>query len=173
MTVRDAQTQEASSKFVLSPTALEEMQNALGHPVVTNAAKIGDMEQSAATARRIYDYRRQRDAMFGDHAVLFGEPAWDILLDLYHCELNGRSVSVSDGCVAGSKSVSAGMRHIKALTSRGLVKRVPDLSDGRRSWLNLTEHGQNMMQQLMNQMMSHQIQEPSSSATPERWTQNP
>src|SRR5438067_13561168 len=40
--------------------------------------------------------RRQREKIFGDE--LFGEPAWDILLELFSAELAQRKLSVSGAC---------------------------------------------------------------------------
>ena len=54
-----------------------------------------ETEAISRTAKRVYDMRRRRDALFGDAAAAFGEPSWDILLDLFHREATGLRVAVS------------------------------------------------------------------------------
>ena len=44
---------------------------------------------NAARARKIYEDRRSRPSIFGNEE-LFGEPAWDILLDLYIAHVEGK-----------------------------------------------------------------------------------
>src|ERR1700712_4343686 len=46
-------------------------------------------DTSVASAVEIYRFRRRRDAAFGADADLFGEPAWDILLDLLKADAHG------------------------------------------------------------------------------------
>ena len=48
-------------------------------------------------ARAAYATRRRRSTIFGD-SELFGEPAWDILLDLYIAHVEDTPVSVSSCC---------------------------------------------------------------------------
>lgn len=50
-----------------------------------------------ALARQAYALRRKRAAIFGN-PELFGEPAWDILLDLYIAHAEAKPVSVSSAC---------------------------------------------------------------------------
>ena len=49
-------------------------------------------------ARQTYDDRRRRTKIFRSEE-LFGEPAWDILLDLYIAHADGKPVSVSSACI--------------------------------------------------------------------------
>lgn len=107
----------------------------------------------AAYAEMTYNRRRARDHAFGDDAVIFGEPTWDILLDLYHREYGGEAVAVSAACVAGCRSVSAAMRHIERLEERDLLVRSPDLTDARRSWVSLTPRGRSVMDGLIDRLI--------------------
>ncbi|MBB4859950.1 DNA-binding MarR family transcriptional regulator [Novosphingobium chloroacetimidivorans] len=89
-------------------------------------------------AEGIYRCRRQRDRLFGP---IFGEPAWDILLDLFVMEAKGMGVPVSSACVASGTSHSTALRQIDELVRCGLVERIRDIHDRRRTYLRLSEQG--------------------------------
>src|SRR3546814_1454123 len=62
---------------------------------------------------------------------LFGEPAWDMLLDLYAAALEGRRLSVSSSCLAAGVPPTTALRWQRLLVERELVERVPDLEDNK------------------------------------------
>lgn len=76
---------------------------------------------------------------------LLGDPAWDMLLELFHAELGGRPVTSSVLSKAARVSVSTGQRWIKALVSRGLCNEVNDPSDSERLFIRLSEKGSEAM----------------------------
>lgn len=89
-------------------------------------------------AKEILRSRRQREKSFG--ADLFGEPAWDILLELYAAESTQKRLSVSGACYASAVPYTTGLRWVLKLEKDGWIKRVSDPFDGRRCWVELTEH---------------------------------
>lgn len=91
----------------------------------------------AARAERIYRLRRRRDVLFGQ-ANLFGEPAYDILLDIFVAEARGCAVSVSSACIAAAVPPTTALRHISKLVKKGLLARIPDSADRRRAYVELT-----------------------------------
>ena len=91
-------------------------------------------------AKRTYDKRRQRDAIFND-PDLFGEPAWDILLDLMHAEHKGKRVSITSACIGSAVPSTTALRWIKILESKGLIERFIDERDGRRNFIRLSDTG--------------------------------
>ena len=93
-----------------------------------------------ATARHAYWLRRQRTQIFGS-AELFGEPAWDILLDLYIAHAEGKPVSVSSACIGSASPATTGLRWLAVLTEHGLIAREADANDHRRIMVQLTECG--------------------------------
>lgn len=90
-------------------------------------------------AREAYGARRRRASFFrGD---LFGEPAWDMLLDLYaHTKLRTK-ISVSSVCIGSGAPMATALRYVALLTREGLIHRENDERDARRSWLTLTPKG--------------------------------
>ena len=87
-------------------------------------------------ARSEYSSRRIRSEIFD--AELFGEPAWDILLDLYISGMTGRRVTISDACIAACVPATTGLRHVSNPCKAGLLHRESDHTDGRRHFLRLT-----------------------------------
>lgn len=71
-------------------------------------------------------------------ADLFGEPAWDMLLDLYAATLEFKKVSVSSLCIASAVPSTTALRWIGTLTEAGLLEREKDIHDGRRNFVKLT-----------------------------------
>jgi hypothetical protein len=90
----------------------------------------------AALARGYLRHRRERERMLPD---LFADPAWDILVDLFASAMERRPVSVSSACVAAAVPPTTGLRWIGTLESRGLIFRVADPDDHRRTYLQLSE----------------------------------
>lgn len=91
-------------------------------------------------ARKIYALRRKRAAFFGN-PDLFGEPAWDILLDLYIAQGEGKQVSVSSACIGSAAPATTGLRWLSVLADQGLVVRENDPEDHRRVLVRLTGAG--------------------------------
>ncbi|HEX8643743.1 MAG TPA: winged helix DNA-binding protein [Allosphingosinicella sp.] len=92
---------------------------------------------SAATVRHLIALRRLRGEYLPTQ--LFADPAWDMLLDLYVAQLEGRRVSVSSLCVASQVPATTALRWIKVLEERQLIVRHADPEDGRRVFLMITD----------------------------------
>ena len=98
-----------------------------------------DAIRLAEFARCLYESRRLRDGLFPPR--LFGEPAWDILLDLFAAETEGEPVDVSSACVAAAVPQTTALRYVSRLEAIGLVRRAAVATDRRRSKLHLTAVG--------------------------------
>jgi len=91
--------------------------------------------------------RRRRDTLFGSD--LFGEPAWDILLDLYVAEQSGRMLALSTvGALAGVPQTTA-FRWMSQLLERGYIMRRADPNDARRGFIHLSPTGQTLLEKLL------------------------
>lgn len=82
-------------------------------------------------------------------AGLFGDPAWEIVLDLFVCRAEGRRISVSAACVGVSASSATALRYIGLLHRNGLVSRTPDPNDGRRFYVDLTARGMAVVEEVL------------------------
>jgi DNA-binding MarR family transcriptional regulator len=87
-------------------------------------------------ARMLVADRRRRDRVFAEYDI-FGEPGWDILLDLYAAHSERRDVSVSSACIAAAVPPTTALRWIQMLTEKALLTRQPDPFDRRRVHLRL------------------------------------
>lgn len=86
-------------------------------------------------ARRLIAERRQRERLLGSE--FFGEPAWDMLLDLFAAHVEGKQISVSSLCIASAVPPTTALRWISSLTQKGVLIRRRDPSDGRRMLIEL------------------------------------
>lgn len=94
----------------------------------------------AACAKLMLGTRALRVTQFGPiAAVLFGEAAYDMLLDLYVQHVTASPPSVSSVCMATSAPATTALRHLRVLEEYGLIVRIPDPDDGRRTYIHLTD----------------------------------
>lgn len=94
-------------------------------------------------AQDLYRERRRRSEFFPDD--LFGEPAWDTLLDLYIAEKKNERVCVTSACLGAQVPCATGLRWLRQLEQQGLVEREADKADGRRKFVRISERGYRMM----------------------------
>ncbi len=92
---------------------------------------------TAARIRELIKLRRLRDQHFPPD--LFADPAWDILLDLYAANLEGKSVSVSSLCIAAAVPPTTALRWITTMTEHGALVRKQDPQDARRVFIGLSQ----------------------------------
>ncbi|MCT2400175.1 winged helix DNA-binding protein [Novosphingobium mangrovi (ex Huang et al. 2023)] len=85
-----------------------------------------------------YNMRRQREKIFED-CQLFGEPTWDILLDLFIAELKNTRMQTTSVCIGAQVPQTTALRWIALLEREGLVHRYKDRNDSRRVYIQLTE----------------------------------
>jgi len=133
--------------FLPKPVMPEELIDA-----IRRAMSRATVEQAPArqlsrgeAAQLLLKVRKKRDSIFG--ADLFEDPAWNIMLDLYSSTLHGRTVTVSDLCVASGTSATTALRRLGTLVDLGLIKRIADSSDRRRVLVVQTELGRQAMDQ--------------------------
>lgn len=91
-------------------------------------------------ARQAYEDRRRRTKIFRSEE-LFGEPAWDILLDLFIAAKERRRVSVTSSCIGSAVPSTTALRWIAILEKQGLLVREADLGDARRVYVKLSARG--------------------------------
>jgi hypothetical protein len=130
-----------SSELKIIVKALESFEERIA--TIKRQAADANAERSNALieARRHYKSRRMRDNIFG-MPDLFGEPAWDMLVDLFIAGEEGKKISVSSLCVASAVPMTTALRWIAILESRALIERTADALDARRWYLSLAAEAQ-------------------------------
>lgn len=95
-----------------------------------------DRDLALTNARRTARRRLLRRHIVGSMKYL-GEPAWDMLIDLFiqHCE--EKKTSTGDLCVSSELPLSTALRLVQRMCDDGLIQKVADTSDGRRQIVEL------------------------------------
>lgn len=93
----------------------------------------------AYSAKRIYHDRRERRKYMPPD--LLGEPAWDMLLDLFVQRTRMNRVSIKSVCMASGAPPTTALRWISLLNKYGYIRRVVCPYDRRVTWLELTDSG--------------------------------
>lgn len=104
--------------------------------------------ESLKLAVALYGLRRKRD-FAGARRGLFGEPGWDILLDLYIADRRRTEVQVSSVCLDAGVPSTTILRWIARLEQEGLIYRIADNADARRRYVRLTAEGHEMMRNIL------------------------
>jgi predicted transcriptional regulator len=108
--------------------------------VPLDGADVATLAATARLRRRVSQMVKSQTAkrtLFG--AETAAGPSWNMLLDLYDKALDGRPVSVTSVCVASGVPATTALRRLEDLLASGLVRRVKDEKDGRRSMVELTD----------------------------------
>lgn len=87
--------------------------------------------------RQIIANRQSRSRFFDP--ALFGDPAWDMLLDLTAAHCEGARVSVTSLCIAAAVPATTALRWITQMVESGIFVRVPDPADKRRAFIALSD----------------------------------
>ena len=118
------------------------------------AALLPLSEHLGVFARHLFNERRLRDRAFDSR--LFGEPGWDILLDLFASDSEEKPVSASSAALAASVPATSGLRYLARLEKTGLIARTPGRH--RRSVIiGLTQEGRERMAAILTDMLSSHV----------------
>lgn len=104
---------------------------------------------SSIGAETLYRARRLRDATFPGAELIFGEPGWDILLDLHSARVRGETVSLSSACLGARAPLTTGRRWLSMLEQLGLVERLSHPFDGRSQIVTLTDGATAIMERYL------------------------
>jgi DNA repair protein RadC len=95
-----------------------------------------DRGLALANAEALVRRRLLRQQLIGA-PELFGDAAWEMLVDLFIHECRGKDLSISSLCLAVSIPMSSALRLAQKLCDAGILRRIPDPIDGRRSIMKL------------------------------------
>ncbi|NUQ18924.1 MAG: winged helix DNA-binding protein [Sphingomonas sp.] len=109
-------------------------------------------EVSAERIRGILASRRRREKIFG--AGVFGEPGWDILLEVYARKLEGTRATVTEACVATGVAYTTALAWVRRLEREGLITRTADTEDLRRVFVNMSPKATTAMERYFSEMLS-------------------
>ena len=104
-------------------------------------------------AKTLYQMRRLRGRHFDES--LFGEPAWDIILDLFVEKLSGRKTLTKGICAASQAADATALRWIANLAEAGLVLREDDQTDRRRVYVSLSPRGEVAVRCYLREVSEH------------------
>ena len=124
--------------------------------------------QLAHFASFIWSVRRIRTQSIG--ADIFGEPAWDMLLDLFCRQVWRQPVFVKGACLSTHVPTTTALRWIEALSARGWVARAADPDDKRRQAIFLTETGMNKVRKCLRDIAYHHAHFEINEPDPETMT---
>jgi len=121
--------------------------------LATEAASDAFVQREANPSRAARSIIRARNARrrFFD-GELFADPAWDMLLELYALEGEGRRISVSKLSLAAGVPCTTALRWLDKLEAESLLVREDDPSDGRRVWVKLSAAGITAMDSFFRQI---------------------
>jgi DNA-binding MarR family transcriptional regulator len=117
-------------------------EEALAPTAAERESQIAADAKLASVATEIFRFRRIRTKAF--RPALLGEPAWDILLDLFEKTAREEAVSISSACIAASVPGTTALRWLNVLLNEGLVERYSHDADGRVSLVRLTSMGMSL-----------------------------
>jgi len=83
---------------------------------------------------------------------LFGDPCWNMILDLAVAEQNQREVSITSLCLASGEPMSTALRHLEKLVHHGYLIRRLDPKDRRRILVGLTDDARNRLTRLRQEL---------------------
>ena len=117
------------------------------------AAGQGEGPSHCELALLLYNERRSRDLLMPAGRGLWGDPAWDMLLDLFVANEEGRRVNIVSACIGGCIPTTTGLRLVGQLIDAGLVVRTIDQNDRRKGMLGLTSETSSAMRHYLDVVM--------------------
>jgi hypothetical protein len=123
----------------------EDQENVLGD--AGECETLFDDEFLSRLAQEEFELRRSRHCFLDDD--LFGEPAWDILLELFIAKAGGKETMVKNCWLASGVPRSTALRYLAELEERSLVYKYGSETDGRVSCYMLTLSGEAQVRQAL------------------------
>lgn len=93
----------------------------------------------AKVAKLVIEFRQQRAKFLPSETL--GEPAWDMLLELFSQFSGGAAVSTKSLTIVSGAPQTTALRHIVMLEREGFVKRRASVTDRRVTLIDLTRKG--------------------------------
>ena len=124
-------------------------------PLISDAIERARSEQILRAAHAILTLRQRRSQFFPQD--LFGEPCWDMLLDLFIAREEKKSISVSGLCLAAQVPQATALRYINKLEQRGDLLRAPDSRDCRRTLVRISDSAADAMKACLAMVITRMV----------------
>lgn len=98
------------------------------------------VETALKTAQRAFDERKTRTDFVGS-SEMFGEPAWDMLLDLFIRQTKDEQISGQSVFINAEAPTATAKRWLKVLEQNGLISAHPDPAGSEVGRVHLTPTG--------------------------------
>ena len=108
-------------------------------PPAATSATTGTVDRKRAALKDMRSMRKMRSRYFPTE--LFSDPCWEMLLDLYDAQLGSAEVTVTSLGAASGVPLTTALRRMEQLLAHGLIERVGDADDKRRTIVRLTDSG--------------------------------
>lgn len=102
--------------------------------------------------RRMVSRRRMRSDFLP--VEILGEPAWDMLLDLFIAFHEKKRISVSSACIASGVPATTALRWLGRMEELGLIERMNDRDDRRRVHVTITLEGHGAIAHWLRQVFA-------------------
>lgn len=137
--VTSAYAHHIVSRQTLGGTDVHRSSLTLRSPTLRSAIPWPRPEISAAALAnaRIVTHRRLLRQQLIGAPELFGDPAWEMLVDLFLHEGQGKDLSIGALCVPVGLPTSSALRLVQKLCDADILQRIDDPVDGRRSIIRL------------------------------------
>lgn len=112
-----------------------------GEPGYQGSSSVDDdaFERLLQLAQALLSLARRREQFFPN--IVFYDPQWLMVLDLFVATAQGRDLAISSVCIASGAASATAWRNIRLLEDRGLILRAPHPSDRRSRFLQLSPEG--------------------------------
>lgn len=120
-------------------------------PVPPAPAVTGAAADRLRKTNHFMSIRKQRDVHLP--VAEFDEALWFMLLELYQSHCTGQRVSISSLCLSSGIPQTTALRRIDDLVARELVRRVPDPTDRRRAFVELSDEGLARISRFLDSVM--------------------
>ena len=105
-------------------------------PAGQNCAAVKSTD-AVPIARAILEDRKRRSQIF--NPGMFGEPGWDLLLNLYVVDRDGPRLTIGKVTQLAGVSLSTSLRWLEYLKDQGLITREHHPTDARTAYVALTD----------------------------------
>jgi DNA-binding MarR family transcriptional regulator len=111
--------------------------------------------ETAPVARALLDDRKRRSAIF--NPGMFGEPAWELLLNLYITDQGGPRLTIGKLIQVAGLPQSTSLRWLDYLEDQKLIVRNEHPTDARTAFVELTDKAREALASYLSQMLTPKL----------------